>query len=111
MCKKIHRGGNAEQYNADKKYKEAVAEAVDESHVKTMKAEHLLRQVRDIVAIRLEMEKSEIFGELLEAREIPPWTKISDIVEVAPGEFEVKVPPGPDDRPFSDFVFPDDPPS
>ncbi|CAH0367363.1 unnamed protein product [Pelagomonas calceolata] len=30
MCKKIHRGGNAEQYNADKKYKEAVAEAVEE---------------------------------------------------------------------------------
>ena len=25
VCKKIHRGGNAEQYNADKKYKEAVA--------------------------------------------------------------------------------------
>ena len=29
MCKKIHRGGNAEQYYADKKYKEAVAVAVD----------------------------------------------------------------------------------
>ena len=29
ICKKIHRGGNAEQYNADKKYKEAVAEAVE----------------------------------------------------------------------------------
>ena len=29
MCKKIHRGGNAEQYNADKKYKEAVADAVE----------------------------------------------------------------------------------
>ena len=29
MCKKIHRGGNAEQHNADKKYKEAVAEAVE----------------------------------------------------------------------------------
>ena len=29
MCKKIHRGGNAEQYNADKKYKEAVAEAAE----------------------------------------------------------------------------------
>ena len=29
MCKKIHRGGNAEQYHADKKYKEAVAVAVD----------------------------------------------------------------------------------
>ncbi|CAH0377426.1 unnamed protein product [Pelagomonas calceolata] len=28
MCKKIHRGGNAEQYHADNKYKEAVAEAV-----------------------------------------------------------------------------------
>ena len=30
MCKKIHRGGNAEQYHADKKYKEAVAVAVEE---------------------------------------------------------------------------------
>ncbi|CAH0374866.1 unnamed protein product, partial [Pelagomonas calceolata] len=29
ICKRIHRGGNAEQYNADKKYKEAVATAVE----------------------------------------------------------------------------------
>ena len=29
MCKKIHRAGNAEQYHADKKYKEAVAVAVE----------------------------------------------------------------------------------
>ena len=29
ICKKIHRGGNAEQYNADNKYKEAVAVAVE----------------------------------------------------------------------------------
>ena len=29
ICKKIHRGGNAEQYHANKKYKEAVAEAVE----------------------------------------------------------------------------------
>ena len=29
MCKKIHRGGNAEQYHADKKYKEAVAVAAE----------------------------------------------------------------------------------
>ena len=29
ICKKIHRGGNAEQYYADKKYKEAVAVAVN----------------------------------------------------------------------------------
>ena len=28
ICKKIHRGGNAEQYHADNKYKEAVAAAV-----------------------------------------------------------------------------------
>ena len=30
ICKKIHRGGNAEQYHADKKYKETVAVAVEE---------------------------------------------------------------------------------
>ena len=29
ICKKIHRSGNAEQYYADKKYKEAVAAAVE----------------------------------------------------------------------------------
>ena len=29
MCKKIHRGGNAEQYYANKKYKEALAVAVE----------------------------------------------------------------------------------
>ena len=29
MCKKIHRGGNAEQYHADQNYKEAVAVAVE----------------------------------------------------------------------------------
>ena len=29
MCKKIHRAGDAEQYHADKKYKEAVADAVE----------------------------------------------------------------------------------
>ena len=32
ICKRIHRGGNAEQYNADKKYKEAVAVAVDSTY-------------------------------------------------------------------------------
>ena len=33
ICKRIHRGGNAEQYNADKKYKEAVAVAVEDTGV------------------------------------------------------------------------------
>ena len=36
MCKKIHRGGNAEQYHADKKYKEAVAVAVKACAADTM---------------------------------------------------------------------------
>ena len=35
ICKRIHRGGNAEQYHADKKYKEAVAEAVEACAVTT----------------------------------------------------------------------------
>ena len=30
ICARIHSGGNAEQYHADEKYKEAVAEAVEE---------------------------------------------------------------------------------
>ena len=29
ICKKIHRGGNAEHYHANKKYKEALAVAVE----------------------------------------------------------------------------------
>ena len=29
LCKKIKKGGGAEQYHADQKYKEAVAEAVE----------------------------------------------------------------------------------
>ena len=29
ICEEIHRGGNAEQYHADKRYKEAVAVAVE----------------------------------------------------------------------------------
>ena len=45
MCKKIHRGGNAEQYNADKKYKEAVAVAVEAC------AEHRADGLRAPVAV------------------------------------------------------------
>ena len=37
ICKKIHRGGNAEQYHADKKYKEAVAAAVEACADDTLK--------------------------------------------------------------------------
>ena len=46
ICKKIHRGGNAEQYYADKKYKEAVAEAVGNEHPYTRKAEGDLAKAR-----------------------------------------------------------------
>ena len=35
ICKKIHRGGNAEQFHANKKYKEAVAVAVEACAVDT----------------------------------------------------------------------------
>ena len=38
ICKKIHRGGNAEQYHANQKYKEAVAEAVEACADDTMLA-------------------------------------------------------------------------
>ena len=40
MCKKIHRGGNAEQYHANKKYKEAVAVAVEACAEDTGEREH-----------------------------------------------------------------------
>ena len=38
ICKKIHRGGNAEQYNADKKYKEAVAVAAEKPSYSSRRA-------------------------------------------------------------------------
>ena len=41
MCKKIHRGGNAEQYHADKKYKEAVAVAVERLFIGLMHTYYL----------------------------------------------------------------------
>ena len=40
LCRRIKRGGGAEQYHADKKYKEAVAVAVDRhgaNHIETLK--------------------------------------------------------------------------
>jgi len=52
MCKKIHRGGNAEQYYADKKYKEAVAEAVEAC------AEDTLDDLREAVTSLEETERT-----------------------------------------------------
>ena len=46
MCKKIHRGGNAEQYHAEKKYKEAVAVAVEKCAAATKPLRHV-REDRD----------------------------------------------------------------
>ena len=40
ICKKIHRGGNAETYHADKKYKEAVAVAFEASATTARGASH-----------------------------------------------------------------------
>ena len=50
MCKKIHRGGNAEQYHANKKYKEAVAVAVEAYDGAT------LDDLREAVATLVEIE-------------------------------------------------------
>ena len=41
-CEEIHRGGGAEQYNADKKYKEAVAEAVEACATDTKSESNIL---------------------------------------------------------------------
>ena len=47
ICKKIHRGGNAEQYHADKKYKEAVDACADDT-----KGQEELRDARDVLRAR-----------------------------------------------------------
>ena len=55
ICKEIHRGGNAEQYHADKKYKEAVAVAVAAcaklgvNHPETQRAANDLAMNRSIL--------------------------------------------------------------
>ena len=63
MCKKIHRGGNAEQYNADKKYKEAVAVAVQSNlaHTYDMLGRHqeALCMKRDVYFGRLKLNGEE----------------------------------------------------
>ena len=46
MCKKIHRAGGAEQYNANKKYAEAVAVAADQGY-----REHLRTAVKGLIAL------------------------------------------------------------
>ena len=58
ICKKIHRGGNAEQYHADKKYKEAVAEAV-EAYPDTKHTEEKLVFARHFKASVEEFESRE----------------------------------------------------
>ena len=63
MCKKIHRGGNAEQYNADKKYKEAVAVAVEKCAADTMK--HFPVRASDHG-----LSKSDAMLEMIEAAEM-----------------------------------------
>ena len=59
MCKKIHRGGNAEQYNADKKYKEAVAVAVEKCADDT-KGHRSSQQLRGLTSISTALRRSQI---------------------------------------------------
>ena len=90
MCKKIHRGGNAEQYNADKKYKEAVAVAAKAcaddttySSPSPTDANATLDDIRETVTSLVETERTarrvlgaahpvaeEIRGDLERAREL-----------------------------------------
>ena len=57
MCKKIHRGGNAEQYHADKKYKEAVAEAVEACADDTIDTGATLGDLREAVTTLEDAER------------------------------------------------------
>ena len=58
ICKKIKRGGGAEQYHADTKYKEAVAVAVEAC-------------AEDVLTLSFE-EDLQTSRELLASRETPP---------------------------------------
>ena len=57
ICKKIHRGGNAEQYHANKKYKEAVAEAVEACADDTMGDGATLDDLREAVTTLEDAER------------------------------------------------------
>ena len=65
MCKKIHRGGNAEQYHADKKYKEAVAVAVEaygNSHPTTIGIGEYLETSQAVLRARYKSRYSDILA-------------------------------------------------
>jgi len=64
MCKKVHRGGNAEQYHADKKYKEAVAAAVEACADDTIDPSATLDDLREAVTTLEDMERiaRRVFG-------------------------------------------------
>ena len=64
MCKKIHRGGNAEQYNADEKHKEAVAVAVEKCADDAKDDDATPDDLREAVTTLEEMEPTvrRVFG-------------------------------------------------
>ena len=66
ICKRIHRGGNAEQYYADKKYKEAVAVAVEAcaDDTKGQKTDATLDDLREAVTTLEDSERiaRRVFG-------------------------------------------------
>ena len=67
ICKRIHRGGNAEQYNADKKYKEAVAVAVEACADDKTKV--ITLRIRWVYALALYNDKGATLDNLREAVE------------------------------------------
>ena len=66
ICKEIHRGGNAEKYHADKKYKEAVAVAVAKCAERTFSSRRAMLRTRikilEGMRIAYACERSYILG-------------------------------------------------
>ena len=73
ICKRIHRGGNAEQYYANKKYKEAVAEAV-EACAAALRAREAQGEAQDAfrtARAKLAQERSDLAKTLADASARP----------------------------------------
>ena len=64
ICKRIHRGGNAEQYHADQKYKEAVAVAAEACAEDTKGQTCTLEDLREAVNTLEDTERiaRQVFG-------------------------------------------------
>ena len=110
MCKKIHRGGNAEQYHADKKYKEAVAEAVEKCADDT-KGQDVVGEIPSTIDDLLKMIQNAVDGGIgdienligqivsaLDGVDLPPEVQklVDEIVKFLNGNAPIVGGPGPE---------------